>query len=335
MALFHLSVDIFTIIIVIIINHGVTVMSKVIFTGLQHGIENLSYVQLKRLHHQIESKLSKDEVGQVLAKHENEILNCPHCSNPSLSRWGSTRQGHQRYRCNSCHKTFSTLTGTSLFRMRKPGKWLKYIKCMLLSSSLRYAAKKLDINLKTAFKWRHKLLKNPCAHQPTELVGIIEADEIFVPESFKGSKKMPIKSRKRDGGNRPKVPILLALDRNGAVSHHVLHQNTKEEISLALKPLLSPDSVLCTDGNLSYQSIVQELDFNIDHKRLIDLDNQKIIDKIYHIQTLNNLTMRWKTWMKRFFGVGTAYMDNYIAWYIFMENEESNKNRYWLNEAIM
>jgi hypothetical protein len=50
-------------------------MSKVIFTGLQHSIEDLSYVQLKRLHHPIESKLSKDEVGQVLAKHENEILN--------------------------------------------------------------------------------------------------------------------------------------------------------------------------------------------------------------------------------------------------------------------
>ena len=45
--------------------------------------------------------------------------------------------------------------------------------------------------------------------------------------------------------------------------------------------------------------------------------------------------MRWKTWMRGFWGVGIAYMDNYIAWFIFMENEESNKNRYLLNEAIM
>ena len=194
-----------------------------------------------------------------------------------LSRRGSTRQGKQRYRCKNCYKTFSTLTGTSLFRMKKPNKWLKYIECMCLSNSLRYAASKLDINLKTAFRWRHRFLKSPSEHQPTELVGIIEADETFVPESFKGSKKMPRKSRKRGGGNPPKVPILLALDRNGAVSHHVLKRNTKEELSLALTPLLSPDSVLCTDGNLSYQSIVKELDFNIDHKRLIGLDNQKVI----------------------------------------------------------
>ena len=166
------------------------------------------------------------------------------------------------------------------------------------------------------------------------LVGIIEADETFVAESFKGSKKMPRESRKRGGEGRQEVPILLALDRSGSVNHHVLERDTKEEISFALKPLLTADSVLCTDGNLSYKSIVKELDFNIDHKRLIALDNQKVIDKIYHIQTLNNLTMRWKTWMKRFFGVGTAYLDNYIAWFIFMENKESNQNSYWLNEAI-
>jgi transposase-like protein len=199
---------------------------------------------------------------------------------------------------------------------------------------LRYAANLLDINLKTAFRWRHRLLKSPCAHKPTELIGIVEADETFVPESFKGSKKMPRESRKRGGGNPPKVPILLALDRNGAISHYVLNQDTKEELSLALKPILTPDSVLCTDGNLSYKSIVNELYFNIDHKRLIGLDKQKVIDKIYHIQTLNNFMMRWKRWMSRFFGVGTGYMDHYIAWFIFLENKESYKNKAWINEAL-
>ena len=264
-------------------------MSKVSFTVFQQSIEDLSYIELKRLNHQIEVQLSKNEVGQVLAKHENDISKCPHCSNCTLSRWDSTNQGKQRYRCKNCSKTFSTLTGTNLFRMKKPDKWLKYIECLCLSNSLRYAANLLNINLKTAFRWRHRLLKSPCAHKPTELVGIIEADETFVPESFKGSKKMPRESRKRGGGNPPKVPILLALDRNGAVSHYVLNQDTKEELSLALKPLLTPDSVLCTDGNLSYKSIVQELDFSIDHKRLIGLDKQKLLIKFIIFRRLITL----------------------------------------------
>jgi len=92
--------------------------------------------------------------------------------------------------------------------------------------------------------------------------------------------------------------------------------------------------VLCTDGNLSYQSIVKELNFNIDHKRLISLDNQKVIDKIYHIQTLNNFMMRWKTWMKRFYGVGTGYMDHYIAWFIFMEKKHLAKTKFGLMKLL-
>lgn len=45
--------------------------------------------------------------------------------------------------------------------------------------------------------------------------------------------------------------------------------------------------------------------------------------------------MRWKAWMKLFFGVGTAYMDNYLAWFIFMENKKYDENSSWLIEVII
>jgi len=68
------------------------------------------------------------------------------------------------------------------------------------------------------------------------------------------------------------VPIFIALDRSGVVSHKVLECNTKEKIQAQLKPLLSSGSVLCIDGNISYKGIAEEL--SIDHKRLIALDNR-------------------------------------------------------------
>ena len=145
---------------------------------------------------------------------------------------------------------------------------------------------------------------------------------------------MPREPRKRGGGDTPKVPILLALDRVGSISHHVLGRNTKDELGAALKPLLSPDFVLCTDGNLSYKTIVKELNINIDHKRLVGLEKKRVIDGIYHIQTLNNLMMRWKAWMVRFKGVGTAYLDHYIAWFRFMENSRTDGTCCWLKEAL-
>ena len=116
---------------------------------------------------------------------------------------------------------------------------------------------------------------------------------------------------KRGGGNIPQVPIIMVLDRAGNIMHKVIENNTKENIEAVLTPIISEGSVLCTDGNISYIGIAKGL--NIEHKRLIGLDNQRVIESVYHIQTLNNYMMRWKSWLKRFCGVGTAYLENYLS----------------------
>lgn len=92
-------------------------------------------------------------------------------------------------------------------------------------------------------------IKAPASFNLSELTGVIEADETFLPESFKGKRVIDRKSRKRGGERIKQVPIFIALDRSGAVSHKVLERNTKENIKAQLKPLLSSGSVLCTDGN--------------------------------------------------------------------------------------
>jgi len=190
----------------------------------------------------------------------------------------------------------------------------------------------LNISLKTSFRWRHIFIKAPASCNPSQLTGVIEADETFLPESFKGKRKIERKSRKRGGGNTNKVPIFIALDRNGAVSHKVLKQNTKDNIQAQLKPLLSPGSVLCTDGNLSYKDITDTLE--VDHKRLIGLDNQRVIDSVYHIQTLNNYMKRWKGWLKRFNGIGTDYIESYLSWFRFMETNKEYSDQTWIKEAL-
>jgi hypothetical protein len=203
-----------------------------------------------------------------------------------------TRQGIQRFKCKSCNKTFNALADSPLYRMKKSEKWIEYTKLMWEGVSLRKSAKALDITLRTSFRWRHMFIKAPASFNPSELTGVIDADETFLPESFKGRRVIDRKSRKRGGGRIKQVPIFIALDRSGAVSHKVLERNTKENIQAQLKPPLSLGSVLCTDGDLSYKGIAKELD--VDHKRLIELDNQRVIDDVYHIQTLNNYIKRCK-----------------------------------------
>lgn len=302
------------------------------FQALLQQINSLNYSQLKRLRHNTDAQISSNAVGQAISDREENLNICPHCHSDKLNRWGMTKQGIQRYHCKACSKTFNALSGTPLYRMRQPEKWLRYTQLMWDGKSLRKAASELDINLRTSFRWRHAFLKSPQNQGCSKLTGIIEADETFVPESFKGKRKMPRPSRKRGGGKTIKVPVSLALDRIGDIAHKVLKHDSKAEIESAIKSLIQSGSVLCTDGNLSYKSIANDL--SVDHKRLIGLDNARVIDEVYHIQTLNNYTMRWKSWMVKFHGVGTEYLENYLSWFRFMEQHKQHAEDDFVRAAL-
>lgn len=300
--------------------------------GILKEVINLNYPDLKKLRHEVENNISNNQIGKAIAEHEDRICSCPYCDSELINRWGVTKQGIQRFRCKACTKTFNALFSTPFYRMRKPEKWINYSNLMWNGTSLRKSASLLDINLKTAFRWRHIFLKQPQDIAPSNLHGIIEADETFIAESFKGKRKICRPARKRGGGNIPQVPIIMVLDRAGNIVHKVIENNTKENIEAVLTPIISEGSVLCTDGNISYIGIAKGL--NIDHKRLITLDNQRVIEGVYHIQTLNNYMMRWKSWLKRFCGVGTAYLENYLSWFRFMEQNKEHSEQVWVECAL-
>lgn len=308
-------------------------MSRKQFSSAIKAIEKLNYTELKRANQAVQSKLSQDEMGLIIAEREDNIDSCPYCRHEYFIKWGSSRQGKQRFKCKGCSKTFNALANTPLHKMKKPALMISYGKLMDFAIPLRECAMELSVNLKTAFLWRHKLLINPELTKPVELLGIVEADETFVPESHKGSKSLAKKPRKRGGGKRKLVPVLIALDRQGAVTHTVMNRNTKEQLKQALAPVLVPKSVLCTDGNLSYVQVVKSLPFVIEHKRLIAERGKKAkVDGVYSIQRLNNYIMRWKEFMKRFRGVATHYLDRYISWFRFLENEHDSK--FWIKEGV-
>ena len=144
-------------------------------------------------------RLPEAEPVTAAAERRVEATGCPHCGGRRLQRWGHSH-GLPRYRCNGCRRSFNALTGTPLARLRKKDRWAAQTAAMLAGESLAKAAKRCGVAASTAFRWRHRFLQAPALDKPTKLTGIVEADETFILESFKGKRSgLPRPARKRGG----------------------------------------------------------------------------------------------------------------------------------------
>jgi len=263
---------------------------------------------------------------------------CPHCGGEGMVKWGRSG-GLQRYRCQSlnCHKTFNAVTGTSLARLHHRDKWFGYLRCMRDSLTLRVSAVRVGIDLKTAFRWRHRFLHASANANANALSGIIEVDETFFAESCKGKRNLTHRSPRKRGGqsNRKhkadKIPVLIARDRSGHISDLADPALNKPTVHAFLAPIINRDSILCSDGHSWYKTFSRE--HGIAHHRLVTLDNQRVIGKEYHIQNVNSYIGRLKGWMARFNGVGTAYLPSYLAWRRLFESVQPSEEA-WLRVAI-
>ena len=99
---------------------------------------------------------------------------------------------------------------------------------MIDGLSLRKAARKCGIDTTTSFRWHHRFLHGLRDNKDRSLKGIVEADETFFLESFKGSRNLGRTARKRGGKaakrglSAEQVPVLIARDRHGEMTDEVL-----------------------------------------------------------------------------------------------------------------
>ena len=120
-----------------------------------------------------------------LGQRRVDSLGCPHCGGREVTLWGKA-SGVPRYRCTSCGRTFNALTKTPLAHLRKKDKWLEQAGALIDGASVSKAAERCDVAYTTAFRWRHRFLE--ALSQPKNLSGIVEGDETFILESFKGKR---------------------------------------------------------------------------------------------------------------------------------------------------
>ena len=292
-------------------------MDRKSFRGWLRQLGELSAQQLERL----KARLADGEGGgnacDWVNRHARECLACPHCQAAHVQRWGR-ESGIQRYRCGHCHRTFNALTGSPLAGLKCREAWADYAKAMMDGCSLRTAAKRSGVHLSTAFRWRHRLLQKPAQAQDTELHNIVEADETYFLESFKGRRHLPRPARHRGGSatqrglSAEQIPVLVVEDREGHHFDAVIPKVDLPTVGCLLAQVLAPDALLCSDGAGVYRATARQ--FNLAHESINVSAGQYVRQQVFHVQHVNAYDSRLKQWMRRFNGVATQYLTNYLGW---------------------
>lgn len=293
-------------------------MRKAAFSKYVQRLALLTEHQRALLAHALASCGEEGVAGQLGAVAERPTA-CPYCqaSAANLRPWGQSH-GLPRYRCHSCGRTCNPLSGTPLARLRKRDQWLRHAQALIDGVSLRVAARRCGIDKNTAFLWRHRFLQQTAQHRAMHESGIVEADETFFLESFKGQRHLLRPARRRGGVGRTRgtspdqIAVLVVRDRSGQTADFRLERLDASHVIAVLRPLIAPDAILCSDGANLYKTFAREA--GIAHRPINVQQGIRVVDGVFHIQNVNAYDSRLKTWMRRFHGVATKYLEHYLGW---------------------
>lgn len=261
----------------------------------------------------------QDSMGRGAASELPAPMRCPHCQarQERVGSWGQSH-GLKRYRCKDCGRTFNALTGTSLAHLRKREQWGRYAQALIEGVSVREAARRCRIDKNTAFLWRHRFLHQAAGHRAEHEAGIVEANETFFLESFKGQRHLLRSARHRGGVagkrgiNAEQIPVLVVRDRSGQTADFKLSVLDAAHVTEKLRPLIDRDAILCTDSAGVYAAFARTA--GIAHRTINVRRGQRVVEGAFHIQNVNAYDSRLKGWMHRFHGVATKYLESYLGW---------------------
>jgi len=308
------------------------------FRRLCSALGDLTGPQLKELWTVLRSLDARMQaIGAIEKRREGDAV-CPHCRHDRSTRWGSTRSGVQRLRCGSCRRTFSSTTGTVVAGLHSPARFHQVVIDMFSDHprSCRRLAKSLDLDKMTVWRWRQKIIRALGGSGASQLCGIVEADEKFFRESRKGSREWvrhqrdplnhpePDRMRwvdyKRTGTKLPagiskyQIPVLTMADRAGARRADVLPDHSAPPLISVLARCLRSDAVLCSDRDPAYDFFARSN--QIVHYRIDAKKGPFVIEKAFHIQTINSLHERFARFMEPFRGPATKNLAGYASWFI-------------------
>lgn len=253
---------------------------------------------------------------------EGNVTSCPYCNDKRFVKNGK-QKGQPRYKCKSCNRNFSALTGTAYQGIKKPEKFDQYKTIMFEEGfiPLEKMAKLIGISIQTAFDWRHKILST-LKPEEVDFRGITEMDDVWFLYSQKGRKGLAY-SRKRGGSSRKgdndfQVKMLVTADRTQTQDLSVVRVGRikSSDINRKVGHRIGTGCTLVSDKHRSIASFAKQNDI----KHVSFKASEHIADAEHHVQNVNNIASRLKDQTNHICrGVSTKYLQSYANWFQFTE----------------
>ena len=138
---------------------------------------------------------------------------------------------------------------------------------------------------------------------------------------------MDRKARRRGGkaGRRglldEQVPVLVAADRSGMTVSASLPAVNAAALCKVIEPVVDGDIVLVSDGHRACPPCAAAM--GVRHEAL-NLSGGERVRDAFHIQTVNSRRGQLKGLLRRYRGIATKYLDNYLRWFQHIELENAS-----------
>ncbi|MDF1615917.1 hypothetical protein [Petrocella sp. FN5] len=271
---------------------------------------------------------------------------CPSCGS-SCQTIHAIRKEVKRYRCKDCKKTYTLFSGTVLEKTKWHWDiWVRFLELTIHGYSLKEIQSTLEdefdcnnINHKTVFLMRHKLIYVLSQMSKIKLTNYVHMDGITIRESQKGSralvnyKNLKLERKPRTGRLSVKketsevayTTIATAVDNTGHCICNVIGMGDSEpeDIFNALKHYLEDDShTIPASSNKKHTHTTNPPGEPCD-KAILTFDYFK--DLNINGMSSSDMSLKLHADIQKFIcqdmaNVSTKYLEDYLGFFTYMRN---------------
>ena len=254
---------------------------------------------------------------------------CPRCGCERVVRRGRDGAGRQRWLCRGCGSSHTSATMGLLSRSRLPAKtWMTYAECVVDGLSLRDAAQRCGVSLRTSFFMRHRVCEVMESMLPAFSSGPgdrVQVDEMSLPASATGnhsrnpSFSMQRRPRRRGGQGDMRGPdgarVVAAVNGRGDELARVAGVSglTLGQVRAALGGAVAGADVVTDDAPVYRHVLTDELGAASHEAVVSDRGRWGPINAV------NALHSRLSAFLAGFGGVSVRRLANYVSWFLWRE----------------